>query len=106
MHLPLFNAFDPYALSLRARRDKTKEAPSEPFVIGSALEKPKSGQRNASDARSDEDAPGDDAMTAFEDVLAIVCAQDSVEWRGDEAMPEDAIDGLGLCALLETAASG
>ena len=98
MLLPLFNAFDPYALSLRARRDKAKEAPDEPLVIGSALEK--HDQRNASDARPDRDAPEDKTLSIFEDVLAILSALDAVDEDGEEAMPEDAIDGLGLCALL------
>jgi hypothetical protein len=107
MHLPLLNAFDPYALSLRARRDRAKEAFSEPFVIASALEKPRYGRRNASDAYPDDgDAPEDETISTSEDILAAIGAIDSADGEVEEAMPEDAIDGLGLCALLEAAASG
>ncbi len=100
MHLPLLNALDPYALSSRARRDK---APSEPFIIESALEKPRDGRGNASGARPDGNAPEDEIALAFEDFLA--CAFNRADDALDDAMPEEAIDGQGLCALLEAAAT-
>ena len=105
MLMSLLNAYDPYAPSLRARRDRTKEAPFEPFVIGSALERPNSARGNASDAHPEEDAPEEEGHSNFDAALAAVRIFGGADEEADEVMPEDAVDGLGLCALLQAAAT-
>jgi hypothetical protein len=106
MHVSLLNALDSHASAPRAsRRDRTKAAQFEPFVIASLLEAPHSGRRRFADARHDEDAPAEEDVAAFDLPLAVAYSAAAVEDESAATMPEDALDGQDLCAMLQAAAS-
>ena len=96
MHIPLLRALDPYVHGQAvAHGDRTKAAEIPPFVVESVPEKPES-RKNLARARSDDDAPEDEAPPFEGDLPAGT--------ENDAPLPEDAFDAQDLCALLEAAA--
>lgn len=99
MHLPhlnaLVNGLEPYAHPVGAvRKDKPKPAPSDSFVVESALEKPEDGARREPQQQA----------SPIEEIFDLVGAPPTSAPDGDVPQPEDALDGQDLCAFLEAAA--
>jgi hypothetical protein len=106
MHLPHLNAHDVYVQPVgTARKDKLKSAEFEPFVIESALEKPEGG-RNFAAARREPESGLEQQASSFDENFAVAYAPPAPAPEGEAALPEDALDGQELCALLEAAAKG
>lgn len=99
MPVSLLNAFDPFSHASAARRDRTRAAEAAPFVVASALEQ----ADDRAQPRPRRAAPVRREAENFADPFAFGLG-DEDEAEAALLLPEDALDGQALCALLKTAA--
>ncbi len=101
MLVSLLNASDPYASADAGRKERTKVAQAAPFAVPSAIEK---GGGPARRARRGAGKPKEQRAAAAENTQAGLFAEAADEEDFCANLPEDALDGQALCALLKETA--
>jgi hypothetical protein len=98
MLVSLLNALDPYASAGAARKERRKAAEAAPFIVLSAQEKDGGPARRARRVSGRSDAQ---RAEAAERAQARLFAEPDEEAEAGAVLPEDALDGQALYALLK-----